>query len=257
MFNFNSTQNGSRTFQALFTSLFLGTIDELLPIMQQRFPQLRLSRQDCTEMSWIEAIIYFNQLKNQPLESLLNRTFLKPLGSQYYKSKSDYVKEPISETALNGLISRLTDEQAPSAYIIFMAYGGIIDRIPEDVTPFPHRAGNLYKIHYTVKWQEQDNVNSQRYIDWTRRSYRYMTPFVSKFPREAYVNYRDLDIGSNNVNHTSYAHARIWGRKYLKNYFDRLVQVKTEIDPKNFFRHEQSIPPFPSNVKKTSLRKLS
>ncbi|KAK8324838.1 hypothetical protein V6Z11_A11G008200 [Gossypium hirsutum] len=245
MLNFNSTQNGSRTFQALFTSLFLGTINELLPIMQQRFPQLRLSRQDCTEMSWIEAIIYFNQLKNQPLESLLNRTFLKPLGSQYYKSKSDYVKEPISETALNGLISRLTDEQAPSAYIIFMAYGGIIDRIPEDVTPFPHRAGNLYKIHYTVKWQEQDNVNSQRYIDWTRRSYRYMTPFVSKFPREAYVNYRDLDIGSNNVNHTSYAHARIWGRKYFKNYFDRLVQVKTEIDPKNFFRHEQSIPPFP------------
>ncbi|TYH98654.1 hypothetical protein ES332_A11G012400v1 [Gossypium tomentosum] len=245
MLNFNSTQNGSRTFQALFTSLFLGTIDELLPIMQQRFPQLRLSRQDCTEMSWIDAIIYFNQLKNQPLESLLNRTFLKPLGSQYYKSKSDYVKEPISETALNGLISRLTDEQAPSAYIIFMAYGGIIDRIPEDVTPFPHRAGNLYKIHYTVKWQEQDNVNSQRYIDWTRRSYRYMTPFVSKFPREAYVNYRDLDIGSNNVNHTSYAHARIWGRKYFKNYFDRLVQVKTEIDPKNFFRHEQSIPPFP------------
>ncbi|KAK5782619.1 hypothetical protein PVK06_037124 [Gossypium arboreum] len=245
MFNFNSTQNGSRTFQALFTSLFLGTIDELLPIMQQRFPQLRLSRQDCTEMSWIEAIIYFNQLKNQPLESLLNRTFLKPLGSQYYKSKSDYVKEPISETALNGLISRLTDEQAPSAYIIFMAYGGIIDRIPEDVTPFPHRASDLYKIHYTVKWQEQDNVNSQRYIDWTRRIYRYMTPFVSKFPREAYVNYRDLDIGSNNVNHTSYAHARIWGRKYFKNYFDRLVQVKTEIDPKNFFRHEQSIPPFP------------
>ncbi|MBA0785236.1 hypothetical protein Gotri_025763 [Gossypium trilobum] len=124
-----------------------------------------------------------------------------------------------------------------------MAYGGIMDRIPEDATPFPHRAGNLYKIYYNVNWQEQDNVNSQKYIDWSRRVYNYMTPFVSKSPREAYANYRDLDIGSNNVGITRYTQASVWGRKYFKNNFDRLVQVKTKIDPENFFKHEQSIPP--------------
>ncbi|MBA0616702.1 hypothetical protein Godav_026200, partial [Gossypium davidsonii] len=102
--------------------------------------------------------------------------------------------------------------------------------------------GNLYKIYYNVNWQEQDNVNSQKYIDWSRRVYNYMTPFVSKSPREAYANYRDLDIGSNNVGITSYTQASVGGRKYFKNNFDRLVQVKTKIDPENSFKHEQSIP---------------
>uniref|UniRef100_A0A6N2N443 Berberine/berberine-like domain-containing protein n=1 Tax=Salix viminalis TaxID=40686 RepID=A0A6N2N443_SALVM len=35
--------------------------------------------------------------------------------------------------------------------------------------------------------------------------------------------------------------ASIWGRKYFKNNFDRLVRVKTAVDPANFFRHEQSL----------------
>jgi hypothetical protein len=71
-----------------------------------------------------------------------------------------------------------------------------------------------------------------------------MTSYVSQKPREAYINYRDLDIGMNNpVGSTSYGQASIWGRKYFKNNFDKLVRVKTEVDPANFFRNEQSIPP--------------
>ncbi|GMP71619.1 hypothetical protein CsSME_00029956 [Camellia sinensis var. sinensis] len=70
-----------------------------------------------------------------------------------------------------------------------------------------------------------------------------MAPYVSKFPRAAYMNYRDLDVGVNNkLGNTSYAQASIWGSKYFNNNFDRLVQVKSKVDPSNFFRHEQSIP---------------
>ncbi|MFQ6627981.1 hypothetical protein Gotur_008025, partial [Gossypium turneri] len=111
-------------------------------------------------------------------------------------------------------------------------------------TPFPHRKGTLYKISYAIAWQEEENNNSQRYISSMRKVYSYMGPFVSKSPREAYVNYRDLDIGSNNYyGKTSYKQASNWGRKYFKNNFDRLVYIKTKTDPKNFFKHEQSIPP--------------
>ncbi|KAM3398543.1 hypothetical protein P3S68_002059 [Capsicum galapagoense] len=72
-----------------------------------------------------------------------------------------------------------------------------------------------------------------------------MAKYVSKSPRAAYFNYRDLDLGVNNKeqNAISYAHARIWGEKYFKNNFDRLVQVKSKVDPTNFFRNEQSILP--------------
>jgi hypothetical protein len=42
----------------------------------------------------------------------------------------------------------------------------------------------------------------------------------------------------------------IWGNKYFKNNFDRLVHVKTIVDPANFFQNEQSIPPFSFGWKK-------
>ncbi|KAJ7015313.1 Berberine/berberine-like [Populus alba x Populus x berolinensis] len=94
-----------------------------------------------------------------------------------------------------------------------------MDEISETSTPFPHRAGNLFQIHYAVFWGDQD---------------------------KAYINYRDLDLGMNNLGNTSYKQARIWGTKYFKNNFDRLVHVKTKVDPDNFFRNEQSIPPLSS-----------
>ncbi|XWS48423.1 hypothetical protein CRYUN_Cryun13aG0075300 [Craigia yunnanensis] len=239
----NSSQDGKKTVLASFSSLFLGGIDELVPLMRERFPELGLVKEDCTEMSWIESILYFGQIQNESLEILLDRYFRTPLNSPFYKVKSDYVKEPIPEIGLRGLLSRLFEEEAESTIIIFFAYGGIMDEIPETATPFPHRAGNLYKIFYNVGWQEEDNINSERYINWARRVYSCMGSFVSKSPREAYINYRDLDIGTNNKGNTSYGQASIWGRKYFKNNFDRLVRVKTMIDPENFFRHEQSIPP--------------
>ena len=69
-----------------------------------------------------------------------------------------------------------------------------------------------------------------------------MTPYVSKSPRAAYYNYRDLDIGRNKHSNTSYSEASGWGIKYFKGNFRRLAQIKTKFDPQNFFRNEQSIP---------------
>ncbi|KAF5936594.1 hypothetical protein HYC85_024100 [Camellia sinensis] len=42
----------------------------------------------------------------------------------------------------------------------------------------------------------------------------------------------------------SYSEGKVFGEKYFKGNFDRLVKVKTMVDPQNFFRNEQSIPPF-------------
>ena len=105
----------------------------------------------------------------------------------------------------------------------------------------------LYKMQYEVSWGKQDIGAAQKHINWIRKVYSYMAPYVSKNPREAYLNYRDLDIGTNNLSgNTSYKRASIWGTKYFKNNFDRLVRVKTSVDPSNFFRNEQSIPPLSS-----------
>ncbi|WRX18493.1 FAD linked oxidase, partial [Theobroma cacao] len=157
----NSSQDGKKTVLASFRLFFLGGVDELVPLMQERFSELGLVKEDCTEMSWIESILYFGQLRNKSLDVLLDRTFQSPLFSPAFKAKSDYVKEPVPEIALEGLWSKLYEEEAKSAGVLFVAYGGKMDEIPETATPFPHRAGNLYKILYAVGWQKEDNNNSQ------------------------------------------------------------------------------------------------
>ncbi|CAA3020183.1 berberine bridge enzyme-like 8 [Olea europaea var. sylvestris] len=237
----NSSQDGKQTVQASFQSLFLGGVDRLLPLMQQSFPELGLQREDCTEMSWIESALYIYELPIGPLDVLLNRT---QANVRHFKAKSDYVQKPVSKNGLEGIWKRFLEEDSGEADMVLIPYGGRMDEVSESATPFPHRAGNLYKIFYIVNWDDEEA--SDRYMNWIRRLYSYLTPYVSKFPRAAYINYRDLDIGVNDKDNTSYAQASIWGLKYFKNNFNRLVQVKTKVDPSNFFRNEQSIPPLNS-----------
>ena len=75
-----------------------------------------------------------------------------------------------------------------------------------------------------------------------------MTGFVSKNPRGAYLNYRDIDIGVNDHGENSYKEGEVYGRMYFGKNFDRLVKIKTAVDPDNFFRNEQSIPTLPSKA---------
>ncbi|KAI8000474.1 Berberine bridge enzyme-like 23 [Camellia lanceoleosa] len=115
--------------------------------------------------------------------------------------------------------------------ILFSPYGGRISEISESETPFPHRAGTIYNIHYAVAWAEEGKDALNRHMTLTRWFYSFMAPYVSKSPRAAYLNYRDLDLGVNNKGNTSYTQASIWGLKYYHNNFKRLVHVKSMVDP--------------------------
>ncbi|KAE8694259.1 FAD-binding Berberine family protein [Hibiscus syriacus] len=195
---------GNGSVQATFRALFLGRVDNLVSLMAERFPELGLVKQDCTEMSWIQSVVYWAQFPVEPTEILLDRN---ASAKSYFKVKSDYVKQPIPEFVFKGMGRWFEEEEGRNASINLVPYGGRMDEISETETPFPHRAGNLY--------------NS---------------------PREAYINYRDLDIGVNDEHKTSYDQASTWGFKYFKKNFEKLVKVKSLVDPENFFKHQQSIP---------------
>ncbi|RVW32958.1 Berberine bridge enzyme-like 26 [Vitis vinifera] len=234
----SGSQEGERTIEVSFKSLFLGNTSQLLSLMKKSFPELGLEAKDCLEMSWIESVLYYTDLSGEPVNVLLNRI---PQFKNYFKAKSDYVQEPISETGLQGVWKMLYQEEA--GIMILSPYGGRMNEISETEVPFPHRKGNLYKIQYLVSWDEEGDRVSKKRINWIRKLYAYMAPYVSKFPRAAYLNYRDLDLGMNKLKgNTSYAQASIWGIKYFSCNFNRLVHVKTKVDPSNFFRNEQSIP---------------
>ncbi|CDP07327.1 unnamed protein product [Coffea canephora] len=115
-------RNGKLTVQAQFQSLFLGKADKLLPLMQESFPELGLRREDCTELKWIEAALFFSDLPDgSTVNDLVTRN---PNPRTYYKAKSDYVTEPISEVALEGLWKRFYEAEAEKAQLIFSPSGG-------------------------------------------------------------------------------------------------------------------------------------
>ncbi|XP_060182074.1 berberine bridge enzyme-like 28 [Lycium barbarum] len=227
--------------EASFKSIFFGRINRLLSIMQENFSELGLKREDCIEMSWIESTLYFAGFpRGESIDVLLSRA---QLPTRYFKAKLDYVYQPIPEGSLEGICRLFFEDEAESAQVILNPYGGRMDEIASYSIPFPHRAGNLYEIQHLVYWDEEGEEVAERHIRWIKRLYSYMTPFVSMFPRAAYINYRDLDIGVNNIKgYTIYVQPKVWGIKYFQTNFDRLVHVKTKVDPSNFFRNEQSIP---------------
>lgn len=229
----NSTES-----QAIFNSLFLGSANELLPLMNTSFPELGLQGKDCMEMSWIESVLYFAGFKaDGAKEVLLDRVveYKSP-----FKAKSDYVTKPMPESAFVGINERLLQEE--TAFVIMDPYGGRMEQILGSELPFPHRKGNLFNIQYLVKWSGDDGA-SRRHVDWIREMYEFMEPYVSSSPRAAYLNYRDLDLGINQAEKSSYSGATSWGTKYFKGNYERLAAVKKVVDPDNFFRHQQSIPP--------------
>ncbi|KAI3805696.1 hypothetical protein L1987_28289 [Smallanthus sonchifolius] len=241
--NANQPNTTKRTISTTYNALFLGGTDRLLQIMNQSFPELGLEKTDCLEMSWLESVMFIAGFpKTVPTTFLLTG---KPAFLNYFKAKSDFVKTPIPETGMEGIWKRLLQEEIP--LMIWNPYGGMMGRISESATPFPHRNGVLFKIQYVNSWTVNDKKAMKKHYKWIRKVYKYMGEYVSKDPREAYVNYRDLDLGMNKKNgdNTSFVKASSWGRRYFKDNFKRLANVKTEFDTDNFFRHEQSIPILP------------
>ncbi|XP_042479404.1 O-acetylstemmadenine oxidase-like [Macadamia integrifolia] len=233
---------GESTILVSFQSLFLGSVKELLPLMNNSFPELGLEAKDCTEMSWIKSTQYFAGFTNgESIDVLLNRTLQSKI---FYKAKSDFLQVPISETGLEEIWNELLQGNI-SPVVIIEPLGGRMSEISDTETPFPHRAGSLYNIQYYMYWNEDGEMSNttEEHLERMRKIYEFMTPYVSKSPRATYLNYRDLDLGGNDGRNTSYTKAWVWGNKYFKNNFKRLASVKSKVDSTNFFWNEQSIPP--------------
>ncbi|XP_040381414.1 berberine bridge enzyme-like Cyn d 4 [Oryza brachyantha] len=227
--------------QARFQSLYLGTCDQLLPVMSSKLPELAMTRADCQEMSWLQSMVYINGAgtTSTPVEVLLNRTTSL---STYTKNKSDYVKQAISKASWEKIFPWF--DGAGAGLIILEPNGGRVSAIADGDTPYPHRAGVLYNIQYVAFWP---TTATAAVPDWIKNVYKFMEPFVSSNPRAAYVNYRDLDIGENTVTAggvTSYESGRLWGEKYFgAANFRRLALTKGKVDAGDYFQNEQSIPP--------------
>ncbi|CAL5042408.1 unnamed protein product [Urochloa decumbens] len=233
---------------AQFECLYLGARAGLVATMAGRFPELGVTTEDAIEMTWIEAVLYFAFYGvGKPREMLLDRG---AGPERFFKAKSDYVSEPVPSHAWERAWRWLAMDGV-AGLIILDPYGGRMGAVAPAATPFPHRR-ELYSVQYYGFWFENGTEVAEKHLGWIRGMHREMEPYVSKNPRGAYVNYRDLDLG---VNHgeddddgvAGYEKARVWGEAYFRGNFERLAAVKAKVDPHDFFRNEQSIPPLRSS----------
>ncbi|XP_074377870.1 tetrahydroberberine oxidase-like [Apium graveolens] len=231
----NSRPGDDTTVVIEFVGTYLGTIDKLVPMMQERFPELNLVKEDCSEVSYTQSALDFPlNLPKRPPEVLLERSAFKlPM-----KIKSGHVTSPMSKEGLQGMWDMVL-KFPYGTYIVLTSFGGRMDEISESAIPYPHRPGVLYMVFLRVRTSEDTTAP----FTWIRSFYSYLAPYVVS-PRTAFASSVDLDLGVNNQSGvTSYTQASKWGKVYFKNNFDRLVHIKSKVDPNNFFRHEQSIPP--------------
>lgn len=233
------TRKGNQTVRASVLALFLGNSNDVLSLLTKDFPELGLKKENCTELTWIQSVLWWanndNATQVKP-EILLDR---HPDSASFLKRKSDFVEKEITKEGLDFLVKKMIE--VGKIGLVFNPYGGIMSEVATTETPFPHRK-KLYKVQHSMNWKDPGTEAESSFLQQTRSFYSYMAPFVTKNPRHAYINYRDLDIGVNSHGPNSYREAEVYGRKYFGENFDRLVKVKTAVDPQNFFRDEQSIP---------------
>lgn len=216
----NETGSNEKTIRITFNALFLGDSTRLLSIMNQSFPELGLRQKDCIEMSWIESTLFWNEFpEGTEIEALLSRV---PIARDYSKNKSDYLNEPMSKSSIEELFKKMMELETP--FIQFNPYGGKMREISPNAKPFPHRR-NLIKLQYITVWEKSGTETANYYINLCRSLYAFMTPYVTKLPRDSFLNYRDLDLGMNHNGRNSYFEGAVYGLKYFKGNFNRLVRL--------------------------------
>lgn len=138
----------------------------------------------------------------------------------FMKGKSDYIKQVMSDEGLEAML-----QKAPTGIdIIFDSYGGAIRDKADDETAFAHRAGTVSSLQYYTQWYKDADTKAR--LETMKTFHDALRPYMSG---SAYFNYCDLDI-------------KDYGRAYWGNNLERLMEIKLQHDPTNFFAHAQSIP---------------
>ncbi len=190
-------------------------------------PQFATTR----KLPWLRAIRLLGTTN-----SVLNDPTLR---AEY---KSSYMRGNFPERQLEELYRHLTrdDITNPNVSVQMTSYGGQINAVDPSATASVHREA-AFKMLWQVFWN--DAANDDKYVNWARESYRDMyadtggVPVPNAVTDGCYVNYPDVDLSDPRYNTSSVP----WHDLYYKHNYTRLQRIKQKWDPRNIFRHRQSI----------------
>ena len=160
------------------------------------------------------------------------------------KFKSAYLRRNFTDAQVAACYRHLTrtDFNNPSALVQIASYGGQTNTVSPDATAVSHR-DSIMKLHYLVAWGNADE--DEQNLKWIREFYSDMyadtggVPVPNNVTDGCFINYADVDLSDPQWNTSGVA----WHNLYYKRNYLRLRRVKATWDPKNTFRHAQSIEP--------------
>ncbi|MGE8098139.1 BBE domain-containing protein [Pseudomonas fluorescens] len=168
-------------------------------------------------------------------------------NNQRGKYKSAYQVDNFTDAECDAFYDNLsvpsTDGTFSQSLVQIDSYGGKINSLGQGDTAVPQRK-SLLKSQYQTYWTDpaQDNVQ----LAWINKIYEDVyasqpnkRPGVDDRYEGCYINYPDVDmLLVNGVPNDS------WLELYYGNtgLVEELILLKNQIDPKNLFRHQMSIP---------------
>jgi hypothetical protein len=121
---------------------------------------------------------------------------------------------------------------SPWSTVPIYAQGGAVARVREDDSAFAGRHA-AYEMTIVAAWMPGDPERAQ-HIAWARSFHRALEPYS----QGVYVNYVNDDPPE-----------QLRSRAYTPHQWDRLVKLKADYDPTNFFRLNANIAPPTSDAR--------
>ncbi|KPI04839.1 FAD linked oxidase domain-containing protein [Actinobacteria bacterium OK074] len=169
-----------------------------------------------------------------------NPTLTNPTLRGHHKSA--YLRKNVTDAQAAAMYRHLTrtDHDNPQSMVVLLSYGGKINAAASGDTASAQR-DSIFKGLFQSFWSsaEDDAAN----IGWTRDVYGEVFSATGGYPVPGvaadgcYINYPDADITDTKVNTTGVP----WYTLYYKGNYPRLQGIKAAYDPRNTFRHSQSI----------------
>lgn len=157
--------------------------------------------------------------------------------------KSAYLRARHTPEQIDAMYTWLTREDYtnPHALAQVDSYGCQINTVAPEATAVAQR-DSILKIQYQTYWE--DEAEDAKHLAWIRGMYRDIYASTGGVPAPVedantdgcFINYPDIDLSDPKWNPDW-----DWSTLYYKGNYPRLQAVKRRYDPRNVFRHAQSV----------------
>lgn len=156
--------------------------------------------------------------------------------------KSTFMKDAFPKHQVETVYRYLTqtDNPNPYSFMVINSVRGRINALDSADTAATHRDA-LWLVYFESYWHKAED--DERNVAWLRSFYNDLyadtggVPVPNDVTDGCYINYPDNDLSDPEFNTSGISPHEL----YYKDNYPRLQQVKARWDPRDFFRHPQSI----------------